>query len=184
GEALLDFVHRLILGIPVGNRKLRTLLELTTMDTATPRSARPTRIGRRAGIAEQNRGFWFLIGEIAAFSIPRSLLFLRRENSTELLASHVNALVCLRLISTTTRSSCRHDHEGREHTEPGAHHRRTSLFRPIRLTAGTNFAGRWRHAPRYGRARRNIVNRRQRTSPRARTARCNSVSRPAPKPLH
>ena len=38
-----------------------------------------------------------------------------------------------------------------------------SLFRPIRLTAGTNFAGRWRRAPRYGRARWIIVNRGQKT---------------------
>ena len=30
-------------------------------------------------------------------------------------------------------------------------------------SAGTNFAGRWRRAPRYGRARWNIVTRRQKT---------------------
>jgi hypothetical protein len=35
GEALLDFVYRLVLGIPVGNRKLGPLLEMTTMETAT-----------------------------------------------------------------------------------------------------------------------------------------------------
>jgi hypothetical protein len=56
GEALLDFVHRLILGIPVGNRKLRTLLKIDNNGYRHPRSARPTRIGRRAGIAEQIAG--------------------------------------------------------------------------------------------------------------------------------
>src|SRR5712671_6645257 len=45
---------------------------------------------------------------------------------------------------------------------PGVLDPRT-LFRPTRLTAGTNFAGRWRRAPRYGRARWIIVNRRQKT---------------------
>src|SRR2546421_12990910 len=35
GETLLDLVYGLILGIPVANRKLGPLLEMTTMDTAT-----------------------------------------------------------------------------------------------------------------------------------------------------
>jgi hypothetical protein len=56
GEALFDFVHRLILAIPVVNRKLRAFLEIDDNGHRHPGSTRPARIGRRAGISEQIAG--------------------------------------------------------------------------------------------------------------------------------
>jgi hypothetical protein len=56
GEALLDFVHRLVLGIAVGNRELRALLEIDDNGHRHPGAARPARIGWRAGISEQIAG--------------------------------------------------------------------------------------------------------------------------------
>src|SRR4029077_15056174 len=53
GEALLDLVYGLILGIPVANRKLGPLLEIDNDGHCHPGSARPARIGRRARIPEQ-----------------------------------------------------------------------------------------------------------------------------------
>src|SRR5215471_9603124 len=52
-DALLYFVHRLVHGIPVANRKLGPLLEIDDDGHRHPGSARPVRIGRRARIAEQ-----------------------------------------------------------------------------------------------------------------------------------
>src|ERR1700726_4224618 len=53
GEALLDLVHGLILGILVVNRKLGPLLEIGDDGHRHPGSARPVRIGRRARVPEQ-----------------------------------------------------------------------------------------------------------------------------------
>src|SRR5215472_5340570 len=53
GEALLDLVYSLILGIPVAYRKLGTLLEIDDDGHRHPGSTRPARVGRRAGVAEQ-----------------------------------------------------------------------------------------------------------------------------------
>src|ERR1700736_2514803 len=53
GEALLDLVYGLILGIPVANRKLGPLLEIDDDGHRHPGSARPVRIGRRARVPEQ-----------------------------------------------------------------------------------------------------------------------------------
>src|ERR1700738_2173843 len=53
GEALLDLIYGLILGIPVANRKLGPLLEIDDDGHRYPGSARPVRIGRRARIPEQ-----------------------------------------------------------------------------------------------------------------------------------
>src|SRR5580704_3865998 len=53
GEALLDLVYGLILGIPVANRKLGPLLEIDDDGHRNPGSARPVRIGRRARVPEQ-----------------------------------------------------------------------------------------------------------------------------------
>src|SRR5215831_10131243 len=56
GEALLDLVHGLILGIPVGHRKLGPLLEIDDDGHRHPGSARPVRIGRSARVPEQIAG--------------------------------------------------------------------------------------------------------------------------------
>src|SRR5215471_13183536 len=53
GEALLDLVYSLILGIPVAYRKLGPLLEIDDDGHRHPGSARPARVGRRARVAEQ-----------------------------------------------------------------------------------------------------------------------------------
>src|ERR1700730_14687845 len=53
GEALLDLVYGLILGIPVANRKLGPLLEIDDDGHRHPGTARPVRIGRRARVPEQ-----------------------------------------------------------------------------------------------------------------------------------
>src|SRR5215831_1494614 len=53
GEALLDLVYGLILGIPVANRKLGPLLEIDDDGYRHPGSARPVRIGRRARVPEK-----------------------------------------------------------------------------------------------------------------------------------
>src|SRR5262249_56405137 len=53
GEALLDLVYGLILGIPVANRKLGPLLEIDDDGHRHPGSARPVRIGRSARVPEQ-----------------------------------------------------------------------------------------------------------------------------------
>src|SRR6516165_883369 len=53
GEALLDLVYGLILGIPVANRKLGPLLEIDDDGHRHPGSARPVRIGRRARVPEK-----------------------------------------------------------------------------------------------------------------------------------
>src|SRR6202030_2292532 len=53
GEALLDLVYGLILGIPVANRNLGPLLEIDDDGHRHPGSARPVRIGRRARVPEQ-----------------------------------------------------------------------------------------------------------------------------------
>jgi hypothetical protein len=56
GEALFDFVHRLVLGMAVGNRKLRAFFEINHNGHRHPGTAGPMRIGRRAGISEQIAG--------------------------------------------------------------------------------------------------------------------------------
>src|SRR6516162_8819194 len=53
GEALLDLVYGLILGIPIANRKLGPLLEIDDDGHRHPGSARPVRIGRSARVPEQ-----------------------------------------------------------------------------------------------------------------------------------
>src|SRR6201997_2967286 len=53
GEALLDLVYGLILGIPVANRKLGPLLEIDDDGHRHPAFARPVRIGRRARVPQQ-----------------------------------------------------------------------------------------------------------------------------------
>src|SRR6516162_1054041 len=53
GEALIDLVYGLILGIPVANRKLGPLLKIDDDGHRHPGSARPVRIGRRAHVSEQ-----------------------------------------------------------------------------------------------------------------------------------
>src|SRR6516162_2687391 len=53
GEALLDLVYGLILGIPVAYRKLGPLLEIDDDGHRHPGSARPMRIGRSARVPEQ-----------------------------------------------------------------------------------------------------------------------------------
>jgi len=67
GEALFDFANRLILAIPVVNRKLRAFLEIDDNGHRHPASA--DRAESRHIRAD--RGFWSLLGEIAAFNIPR-----------------------------------------------------------------------------------------------------------------
>src|SRR5262249_46719919 len=53
GEALLDLVYCLILGIPVAYRKLGPLLKIDYDGHRRPGSARPVRIGRSARVPEQ-----------------------------------------------------------------------------------------------------------------------------------
>jgi hypothetical protein len=53
GEALLDLVYGLILGISVANRKLGPLLEIDDDGHRHPGSDRPVRIRRRARVPEQ-----------------------------------------------------------------------------------------------------------------------------------
>ena len=52
-DALLDLIDGLVLGIAVGNRIFRTLLEIDDERHRHPRPARPTRIGQGAAIAQQ-----------------------------------------------------------------------------------------------------------------------------------
>src|SRR5207248_3216687 len=81
GEALLDFVYRLVLGIPVGNRKLGPLLEIDDDGDRHPGSSRPARIGRRAAITEQIAGSGHCLGGL------RHSIFLRRPMDYRLLAA-------------------------------------------------------------------------------------------------
>src|SRR5215472_7084646 len=72
GEALLDLVYGLILGIPVANRKLGPLLEIDDDGHRHPGSARPVRDRAESRRSRADREFWSLLGGFAAFDIPQS----------------------------------------------------------------------------------------------------------------
>ena len=52
-DGLLNFVHRLVFGVAIGDRKLRALLEVDDDRDRYPRPTRPVRMRWRSGVAEK-----------------------------------------------------------------------------------------------------------------------------------